>query len=65
MIGSNASGFWIYNECNINIESRSHLGFHGYFELPHGIQENSNESRSYLAGSHQFKVLEIEVFKLE
>ena len=36
-----------------------------YFEIPQGISRCSNEAHSYLAGSSNFKVLEIEVFKLE
>ena len=32
--------------------------------MPEGIEEKSDEALSYLAGSEYFKVLEIEVFKL-
>ena len=58
-------GFYIANDCNINTNSRSFLGYAGYYELPQGIKQNSNEAYSYLAGSEKFKILEMEVFKLE
>ena len=63
--GGGASGFWIYNDCNINKKSNSDLGYDGYYELPQGIQPYTNEAYSYLAGSEYFKILEMEVFKLE
>ncbi len=58
-------GFRILNDCNINANSCSNLGNGGWYELPQGIKQGSNEAKSYLAGSCYFKVLEIEVFKLE
>ena len=36
-IGYFASGFAIYNDCNINTNSYSSIGWGGYFELPEGI----------------------------
>ena len=64
MIGNNASGFLIYDDCNISKYSSSWLGDYGYFELPQGIQFGWNEAYSYLAGSWLFKVVEIEIFKM-
>ena len=62
--GSCGSGFWISNDCNINEDSSSDLGFNGWW-YPQGIQPKTNEAKSYLAGSCEFNVLEMEVFKLE
>ena len=64
-IGAGANGFYIYDDCNSNASSYSSLGEIVQFELPQGIQKGSNEGYSYLAGSQNFKVLEIEVYKLE
>ena len=58
-------GFYIGKDCNINTNSWSNLGKWGWYELPQGIQPYKNEAVSYLAGSFNFKVLEMEVFKLE
>ncbi len=64
-IGYCHSGFTIANDCNINTNSWSNLGYAGYYELPQGIEEDTDEAYSYLAGSCNIKVLEMEVFKLE
>ena len=64
-IGYCASGFILKDDCNINSNSNSDLGIYGYWELPQNIKPESNEARSYLAGSRYFKVLEMEVFKIE
>ena len=58
-------GFLIDNDCNINTNSYSILGKAGYCERPQDIEPWTNEAYSYLAGSKHFKVLEMEVFKLE
>ena len=50
----------IVNNCNLNDNSSSILGFN--YQLPKGIIENSEDAKSYLAGSHVFKILEIEVY---
>ena len=50
-IGYCASGFHIYDDCNINTSSCSNLGRDGQFALPQGIKADSNEAYSYLAGS--------------
>ena len=63
--GFNSSGFNIAGDCNINTNSSSYLGYYGSFKLPYYLQPESNEASSFLAGSKHFKVLEIEVFKLE
>ncbi len=55
----------IRNHCNINTNSYSFLESNGIYELPQGIEEDTDEAKSYLAGSEKFKVLEMEVFKLE
>ena len=55
----------IKDDYNINKNSCSYLGSNGFYELPQGIEEDSGEAYSYLAGSCYFKVLEMEVFKLE
>ena len=52
----------ISNDCNINNSSFSHLG--SCYELPNGLTYASDESKSYLAGSHNFSVSEFEVFIL-
>ena len=64
-IGADANGFYIYDDCNMITSSYSCLGEIIRFELPQGIQKGSNEGYSYLAGSQNFKELEIEVYKLE
>ena len=52
---------YISDDCNTN-NSYSDLG-HSY-ESPNGYAYGSNEARNYLAGSFNFTVNEIEVFKL-
>ena len=64
-IGFAESGFYIKDNCNIKANSSSDLGYNGYFELPDGIKYGSSKGYSYLAGSHKFKVVEMEVYKLE
>ena len=63
-IGNMQSGFWIENNFT-NRSGRSYLGLFGKFELPQGIQSESDEAFSFLAGSANFKILEIEVYKFE
>ena len=52
----------IYNDCNINTASYSNLG--ASYETPNGYTYESTEAQNYLAGSCNFTVSEIEVFKL-
>ena len=59
-----------FDALNEFIDSFSELGCLGYWELPPGMvppeeDGDTTEADSYLAGSPSFKVLEIEVFKLE
>ena len=51
---------FICKDSNINRNSHSYLGIS--YELPEGLQFNSNEARNYLAGSYSFKVIEIETY---
>ena len=54
------SDLGISNDSNINQFSFSNLG--KSYELPDGLQSNTNEARNYLAGSYEFRVLEIETY---
>jgi hypothetical protein len=63
LIGGPSCDIAIFNNCDDNLyQSYSKLG--DTFRLPQGILPYSPESRSYLAGSEQFKVLEIEAFRV-
>ncbi len=53
----------INDNCNTNTESLSDFG--DYYTLPDGIDEDSDEAYSYLAGAHEFKVEEIEVYSVK
>lgn len=61
--GFGGGDIWINNNCKSNNYSYSYLGTD--FELPIGIAKDSNKANSYLAGSHRFKVLEIETFAIK
>ena len=50
------------DQCNSNTNSYSRFG--GSYDLPSGITYDSPQAQSYLAGSHQFKVTEIETYQL-
>ncbi|CDW74707.1 UNKNOWN [Stylonychia lemnae] len=52
---------YISSDCNINADSTSNLYI--TYEWVHGYH-NSHVMKSYLAGAEQFKVLEIEVYKV-
>lgn len=54
--------FRISDNCNINNESYSNFGY--TFSLPEGMVLNSDEAKSYLAGTYQYKVIEVEVYKV-
>ncbi len=54
-------GFRVYNN---NSSNCSNLGNNGYYELPEGIKQNSQEAYSYLAGEQNFKIKEMEVYRL-
>jgi hypothetical protein len=53
--------FEINNDSNINTDSNSNLG--DSYKHP-DYEKDSNEAKSFLAGSHKFKVSEIEVYKI-
>ncbi|CDW83697.1 UNKNOWN [Stylonychia lemnae] len=52
----------IYAECNNNGSSYSNFGT--TYKPPDGMIANSEEAKMYLAGSHNFTVKEIEVYKV-
>lgn len=54
--------FRVSSNCNVNSESYSNFGY--TYQLPDGMQMNSEEAKSYLAGAYQFKVTEIEIYKV-
>ena len=66
MYGSN-NGF-ILGYCDLvipndsNINKFSSYGLGKSFELPDGLEYNTNEAKNYLAGSDFFRVLEIETY---
>ena len=45
-----------------NGQGYSHLGYS--YELPPGLTKNTWETDSYLAGSRQFKLKELEVYQV-
>ena len=55
---------YIYDDCNINTNSYSNLGYQYGYEAPNGYAYGSTEAKNYLAGCYNFTVCEIEVFKL-
>ena len=54
----------IFDDCNINNSSYSNPGSPQGYETPNRYAYGSTEARNYLAGSYNFTVVEIEVFKL-
>ena len=53
----------IYDNCNTNCQNRTDFG--DSYCIPEGLGfENDDVAKSYLAGSKEFKVVEIEVFAL-
>mmetsp|Transcript_37022 Transcript_37022/g.27364 ORF Transcript_37022/g.27364 Transcript_37022/m.27364 type:complete len:226 (-) Transcript_37022:55-732(-) len=55
--------FYLFSQCNTNTSSFSEFG-HTY-ELPTGMQFNTEVARCYLAGMYSFQVKELEVFQLK
>lgn len=59
------SGFWIDDDCNKNYGSTAEL-FSGGYEYPDSLNPEKNDDceklASYLAGSMNFRVIEIEVY---
>ncbi len=60
--GYGDADIFISNKCNENRDSYSSLGCD--YDAPQGYAYGSEEAKSYLAGSHKFKVTEIEVYKI-
>ena len=54
--------FRISSKANENNESYSNFGY--TYQLPEGVSMNSEAAKSYLAGSYQFKIVEVEVYKV-
>ncbi|CDW73712.1 UNKNOWN [Stylonychia lemnae] len=52
----------IKNDCNVNRDSFSDLG--ETYLPPEGYQSKEETTKCYLAGSYQFKVIDIEVYKV-
>lgn len=52
----------LYDQCNNNSSSYSNFGT--TYKPPDGMAQGSAEANNYLAGAHNFKVTEIEVFKV-
>ena len=61
--GGNGCDFYLSDQCNVNSSSSSDFG-HSY-ELPEGYSADTPQAQSYLAGSDEFQVSEIEVFQVE
>lgn len=57
----------VRENCNINNQSLCFGSFAGggTYSGPEGLKPRSEEARKYLAGGNQFRVEELEVFKLE
>eukprot|EP00347_Sterkiella_histriomuscorum_P015019 403358617 len=53
----------ITDNCDQNNNSFSYLG--GTYELPKELTKNTEAANKYLAGKHQFKILEIQVYSLQ
>eukprot|EP00347_Sterkiella_histriomuscorum_P004925 403358553 len=53
----------ILDNCDKNTKNYSCLGY--TYEPPNGYKDGTEEAYSYLAGEHNFKVLEIEVYQLQ
>ena len=50
------------DECNVNNRSYSNLG--QSYKPPHGLLFNGEGARNYLAGQYNFRVTEIEVYRV-
>ena len=53
----------ISDQCNSNKNSDSYLGY--TYKPPNGHNYFSPEAKSYLAGEHEFKVTEVEVYAVK
>ena len=56
-------GFRVYDDNNTSYNCYN-LGDGGFYELPAGIKQSLPEAYSYLAGEKNFKVSEMEVYRL-
>ena len=54
--------FYIHNDCDKNNSSTSNIGY--TYKAPEGITYNTEKSKNYLAGSYNFKVREVEAFRV-
>ena len=57
------SDLYIGDQCDKPGRCYSNLG--NCFYLPHNVKANSEESKSYLAGAHTFRVVEIETYEVK
>ncbi len=53
-----------YEDSNTKKTSHAKLGYNNSYETPQGMQPNSKEANSYLAGDETYTVEEIEVYQL-
>ena len=53
----------LYNNCNVSNKNFTEVG--DSYALPDGIERNSDESISFIAGIENFTVDELEVYKVE
>ncbi len=60
----NSGNITIMNDCNLSKSNYSNLGYNNCYELPNGMQPNTEEAKKYLAGEEKFTVEEIELYKL-
>ena len=54
---------YISDNCNFNKMSGSNYGY--TYKLPSGIKYFSKEAKGYLAGSKNFKVIDIETYSVK
>ena len=57
-----ATDLWIYDECNDSENNYSSLGC--TYRPPEGLEPHSEGAQAFLGGRYEFKVLELEVFKV-
>lgn len=60
--GTSRADIWV-DLCCAKWEG-SHCDLGATYQLPKGIKYGTDEAKNYLAGSHNFKVLDYEVFQL-
>ncbi|CDW77767.1 UNKNOWN [Stylonychia lemnae] len=62
MIFGHDSDIYINSGCNVSQSGYSNLG--GTYMPPEGLKYGEQQAKDYLAGSYQFKVIEIEVYSV-